>query len=55
MFLASNMSRFGIVFDVNVIYIVNNNFNDFRSFLILTFSNNSIHADVIAIILSWRS
>ena len=45
MFLASNMTRAGSAFDVNVRYIVNDDFNDFRSFLI--FSNNSIHVDVL--------
>ena len=44
-FLASNMTRAGSVFDVNVRYIVNDDFNEFRSFLI--FSNNSIHVDVL--------
>ena len=43
-FLASNMSFTGSVFNVNVSYIVNDDFNDFRSFLI--FSNNSVHVDV---------
>ena len=39
-FLTSNMSCIGSAFDVNVSCIVNDNFNDFRSFLI--FSNNSV-------------
>ena len=43
-FLASNMSRVGSVFDINVSYIVNDDFNDFRSFLIV--SNNPVHGDV---------
>ena len=38
------MSCIGSVFDVNVSCIVNDYFNDFRSFLI--FSNNSVHVDV---------
>ena len=38
------MSRIGSVFDANVSYIVNDNFNDFRLFLI--FSNNSAHVDI---------
>ena len=38
------MSCFGSVFDVNVSYIVNDNFNHFKSFLI--FSNNSVYVDV---------
>ena len=42
-FLASNMSRVGSVFDINVSYIVNDDFNDFRSFLIV--SNNPVHGD----------
>ena len=37
-FLTSNMSRIGSAFDVSC--IVNDDFNDFRSFLI--FSNNSV-------------
>ena len=39
-FLTSNMSCIGSAFDVNVSCIVNDNFNDFRSFL--TFSINSV-------------
>ena len=38
------MSCIGSVFDVNVSYIVNDNFNHFKSFLI--FSNNSVYVDV---------
>ena len=38
------MRGFGSVFDVNVSYIVNNDFNGCREFLI--FSNNSVHVDV---------
>ena len=44
MFLASNMSRIGSVFDANASYIVNDDFNRVRSFLI--FSNNSVHVEV---------
>ena len=40
MFLTSKMSCIGSAFDVNISCIVNNDFNDFRSFLI--FSNNSV-------------
>ena len=40
MFLTSNMSCIGSVFDVNVSCIVNDDFNDFRSFLI--FSKNLV-------------
>ena len=43
-FLAYNMSDFGSVFDVNVSYIVNGDFNNFRSFLFLC--NNPVHVDV---------
>ena len=43
-FLASDMSRVGSVFDVNVSCIVNDDISDFRSFLI--FPNNSVHVDV---------
>ena len=43
-FLASNMSCIGSAFDVNVRCIVNDDFNDFRSFLF--FSNNPVHVDV---------
>ena len=39
-FLTSNMSCIGRAFDINVSCIVNDDFNDFRSFLI--FSNNSV-------------
>ena len=39
-FLTSNMSCIGSAFDVNVSCIVNDDFNNFRSFLI--FSNNSV-------------
>ena len=39
-FLTSNMSFIGSAFDVNVSCILNDDFNDFRSFLI--FSNNSV-------------
>ena len=39
-FLSSNMSCNGSVFDVNVSFIVNDDFNDFRSFLI--FCNYSL-------------
>ena len=44
LYLTPNMSCFGSVFDVNVSYIVNDNFNYFKSFLI--FSNNSVYVDV---------
>ena len=44
LFLASNMSRIGSVFDVNVSCIVDVDFNNFRSFLI--FSNYSVQVDV---------
>ena len=40
MFLTSNMSCIGSAFDVHVSCIVNDDFNDFRSFLI--FSNNLV-------------
>ena len=40
MFLTSNMSCIGSAFDVHVSCIVNDDFNDFRSFFI--FSNNSV-------------
>ena len=40
MFLTSNMSCIGSAFDVNVVCNVNDDFNNFRSFLI--FSNNSV-------------
>ena len=43
-FLASNMSRFSCVFNVNVMCLASDDFNDVRSFLI--FSNNSVHVDV---------
>ena len=39
-FVTSNMSFIGSAFDVNVSCILNDDFNDFRSFLI--FSNNSV-------------
>ena len=39
-FLTSNMSCIGSAFDVNVSYIANDDFKDFKSFLI--FSNNSV-------------
>ena len=39
-FLTSNMSCIGSAFDVNVSCILNDDFNDCRSFLI--FSNNSV-------------
>ena len=45
MFLTSNMSCVGSAFDLNVSFIVNDDFNDIRSFFI--FSNNSVvNADV---------
>ena len=44
MFLASNMSLISSAFDVNVTYIVNDGFKDFRSFLIV--SDNPDHVDV---------
>ena len=48
----SDMSRLSNVFDVNVSYIVNNDFNDFRSFLI--FSDSSVHVDVYNILtITW--
>ena len=40
MFLTSNMGCIGSAFDVHVSCIVNDDFNDFRSFLI--FSNNLV-------------
>ena len=40
LFLNFNMSCISSVFDVNVSCIVNDDFNNFRSFLI--FSNNSV-------------
>ena len=40
MFLTSDMSCIGTVFDANASCIVSDDFNDFRSFLI--FSNNSV-------------
>ena len=43
-FLVSNMNRFGSVFDVNVSYIVKEDFNDIRSFLISSY--NSVHVYV---------
>ena len=43
-FLASNMSPFSCVFNVNVMCLASDDFNDVRSFLI--FSNNSVHVDV---------
>ena len=43
-FLASNMGRFSCVFNVNVMCLASDDFNDLRSFLI--FSNNSVHVDV---------
>ena len=44
-FLTSNMSCIGSVFDVNVSCIVNDDFNDFRSFLIFS-SNAVVNVDV---------
>ena len=38
------MNRFGSVFDVNVSYIVKEDFNDIRSFLISSY--NSVHVYV---------
>ena len=38
------MSRIASIFDVNFSYIVNEDFNDFKSFL--NFPNNSVHVDV---------
>ena len=43
-FLASNMSRIGSAFDVNVSHIATDDFNNFKSFLY--FSNHSVHVDV---------
>ena len=48
MFLATNVSCFSSVFDVNVNYIVNDNFNNFRSILI--FSSNSVHVHVYVLV-----
>ena len=42
--LACNMSRLGSAFDINVSCVVNDDFNNFRSFLI--FYNNSVHVYV---------
>ena len=44
MFLTANMSCFSSVFDVNVGYIENDNFNKFRFFSI--FSNISVHVGI---------
>ena len=49
MFLTSNMGCIGSAFDVHVSCIVNDDFNDFRSFLIFSnnlFANVEIHVNV---------
>ena len=43
-FLISNTSRVGTVFGINVSYIVNDDFSDFTSFLIVF--NNPDHVEV---------